>query len=175
MQLENYFEFLAEDDIRLKGHRIGIEDILKYYLNGYSPEEILSELPSLNLEKIYATLTYYHQNQTAINAYLFNVNQRREQNYQNWQKESSPLIQRLKQAKSQKLEKNLTLLNQDRQKQQAQEKLTALLQEGLDSPSEAVTADYWHTLYLLSIPGMRQSIQEGLNTPIENCDEEIEW
>jgi uncharacterized protein (DUF433 family) len=107
MQLENYFEFLAEDDIRLKGHRIGIEDILKYHLNGYSPEEILSELPSLNLEKIYATLTYYHQNQTAINAYLFNVNQRREQNYQNWQKESSPLIQRLKQAQAQKLEENL--------------------------------------------------------------------
>ena len=55
MQLENYFEFLAEDDIRLKGHRIGIENILKYYLNGYSPEEILSELPSLNLEKIIET------------------------------------------------------------------------------------------------------------------------
>jgi len=55
MQLENYVEFLAEDDIRLKGHRIGIEDILKYYLNGYSPEEILSELPSLNLEKIIET------------------------------------------------------------------------------------------------------------------------
>jgi len=55
MQLENYFEFLAEDDIRLKGHRIGIEDILKYYLKGYSPEEILSELPSLNLEKIIET------------------------------------------------------------------------------------------------------------------------
>ena len=40
----------------------------------------------------------------------------------------------------------LTLLNQDRQKQQAQEKLTALLQESLDSPTEAVTADYWQTL-----------------------------
>ncbi|WP_193198885.1 hypothetical protein [Nostoc sp. MG11] len=24
MQLENYFEFLAPDDIRIKGHRIGI-------------------------------------------------------------------------------------------------------------------------------------------------------
>ncbi len=31
------------------------------------------------------------------------------------------------------------------------------------------------TLYLLSIPGMRESIQEGLNTPIEDCDEELEW
>lgn len=31
------------------------------------------------------------------------------------------------------------------------------------------------TLYLLSIPGMRESIREGLATPIEECDEELEW
>ena len=31
------------------------------------------------------------------------------------------------------------------------------------------------TLYLLSISGMRESIQESLNTSIEDCDEEIEW
>jgi prevent-host-death family protein len=30
------------------------------------------------------------------------------------------------------------------------------------------------TMYLLSIPGMRQSIIEGLNTPTEDCDKEIE-
>lgn len=31
------------------------------------------------------------------------------------------------------------------------------------------------TLYLLSIPGMRESIQEGLATPVQECDEELEW
>lgn len=31
------------------------------------------------------------------------------------------------------------------------------------------------TLYLLSIPGMRESIREGLATPIEDCAEEIDW
>ncbi|MBU0700016.1 type II toxin-antitoxin system Phd/YefM family antitoxin [bacterium] len=31
------------------------------------------------------------------------------------------------------------------------------------------------TLYLLSIPGMRESIREGLETPIEKCNEELEW
>jgi prevent-host-death family protein len=31
------------------------------------------------------------------------------------------------------------------------------------------------TLYLLSIPGMRESIREGLQTPIEECDTELEW
>lgn len=31
------------------------------------------------------------------------------------------------------------------------------------------------TLYLLSIPGMRESIKEGLSTSIEECDEELDW
>jgi prevent-host-death family protein len=31
------------------------------------------------------------------------------------------------------------------------------------------------TLYLMSIPGMRKSIIEGLNTPIEETDEEPGW
>jgi len=31
------------------------------------------------------------------------------------------------------------------------------------------------TLYLLNIPGMRESIREGLATPIEECSEEIGW
>jgi prevent-host-death family protein len=31
------------------------------------------------------------------------------------------------------------------------------------------------TLYLLSIPGMRESIREGLQTPVDDCATEIEW
>ena len=31
------------------------------------------------------------------------------------------------------------------------------------------------TLYLLSIPGMRESIQEGLRTPVEECTEDLKW
>jgi prevent-host-death family protein len=31
------------------------------------------------------------------------------------------------------------------------------------------------SLHLLSIPGMRDSIREGLATPIENCDKELSW
>ena len=31
------------------------------------------------------------------------------------------------------------------------------------------------TLFLLSIPGMRESIREGLNQSIEECDTEIKW
>ncbi|RQW07756.1 type II toxin-antitoxin system Phd/YefM family antitoxin [candidate division KSB1 bacterium] len=31
------------------------------------------------------------------------------------------------------------------------------------------------TLYLLAIPGMRESIREGLETPVSECSEELEW
>lgn len=31
------------------------------------------------------------------------------------------------------------------------------------------------TMYLLNIPGMRESIHDGLATPIEDCTEELDW
>ncbi len=31
------------------------------------------------------------------------------------------------------------------------------------------------TLNMLSIPGMRESIREGLQTPLADCDEKLEW
>ncbi|WP_088241524.1 type II toxin-antitoxin system prevent-host-death family antitoxin [Calothrix rhizosoleniae] len=31
------------------------------------------------------------------------------------------------------------------------------------------------TLYLLSIPGMGESIKEGLDTSIEDCDQDLDW
>ena len=31
------------------------------------------------------------------------------------------------------------------------------------------------TLHLLSIPGMRESIREGLNTPVEECSDKLDW
>ena len=31
------------------------------------------------------------------------------------------------------------------------------------------------TLYLVSIPGMRESIRKGLKTPVEKCGKGIKW
>ncbi len=39
MQLENYFDFLSPEDIRIKGSRIGIETILyEYQFRARTPE-----------------------------------------------------------------------------------------------------------------------------------------
>ncbi len=31
------------------------------------------------------------------------------------------------------------------------------------------------TLYLVSIPGMRESIREGLETPLDECETGLDW
>ncbi len=31
------------------------------------------------------------------------------------------------------------------------------------------------TVYLLSLPGMRESIRKGLDTPVEECEKDLDW
>lgn len=70
MQLEDYFEFLEPNYIRIKGHRVGIESILRKYLEGRTAEDIASEYDTLRLLDIYATITYYLENKVEVDAYL---------------------------------------------------------------------------------------------------------
>ena len=73
---------------------------------------------------------------------------------------------------------------------QAREKLYGLLDEassshepilitGKRANAVLVSEDDWRaieeTLYLLSVPGMRESIREGLAEPLEACEERPDW
>ncbi len=103
MKLEDYFDFITSEDIRLKGHRIGIDDVLYYYLEGYYPEEIAHHLPTLSLEQIYATITYYLHNRSEIDKYLSEyLTAWRENRYQEQICHLSPVTQRLKALKNRK-------------------------------------------------------------------------
>lgn len=50
---------------------------------------------------------------------------------------------------------------------------------GKRSNAVLISEDDWRaieeTLYLLSIPGMRESIRKGLKTPDDECSEELKW
>ena len=71
MQLEDYFDFLAEDDIRLKGTRVGIETVLYNFIHRQrTPEEIAATYPTITLEQVYATILYYLHNKEAVTRYL---------------------------------------------------------------------------------------------------------
>jgi uncharacterized protein (DUF433 family) len=70
MEPKEYLEFAGPDEIRIKGHRIGLEDVVDLYQEGYSVEQIGEEFPGLPREKIDAAVTYYLTHQAAVDAYL---------------------------------------------------------------------------------------------------------
>ena len=71
MQLEEYFDFLSPEDIRIKGTRAGIETVLYEYIHrGQTPEQIAERFDALTLEQVYATILYYLRHQEMVSAYL---------------------------------------------------------------------------------------------------------
>jgi uncharacterized protein (DUF433 family) len=55
---------------RIAGTRISIAQIAVWSKQGLSVEEILEEIPYLNLAQVYAALSYYHANRNEIEADL---------------------------------------------------------------------------------------------------------
>ena len=73
---------------------------------------------------------------------------------------------------------------------EARSKLYALIDETTDTHEPIVITgkrgnavllaeDDWkainETLHLLSVPGMRESIQEGMAANLDDCDQELDW
>ncbi|MCG3193058.1 MAG: hypothetical protein DIJKHBIC_02307 [Thermoanaerobaculia bacterium] len=69
--LGDYFDVQRPDDIRIKGHRIGIETVLYDYIyRAWTPEEIARYWETLTLEEVYATILFYHRHRDFVTAYL---------------------------------------------------------------------------------------------------------
>jgi uncharacterized protein (DUF433 family) len=51
---------------RIAGTGVTVARIVGWYKLGFSPEEIVNELPHLSLAQVFAALTYYHANQKEI-------------------------------------------------------------------------------------------------------------
>ena len=73
---------------------------------------------------------------------------------------------------------------------EARTKLYSLIDEAVDTHQPIVitgkrgnavlvSEEDWNsiseTLHLLSVPGMRESIKEGMNEPITECSKELDW
>jgi uncharacterized protein (DUF433 family) len=69
----NLPEFLVghpDDAIRLAGHRIGLHDVVLYYNEGYSPEMLVGQFPTLSLVLVHKTIAFYLENQAEVDAYV---------------------------------------------------------------------------------------------------------
>ena len=103
MQLEDYFIFLADDDIRLKGTRIGIETILFDYLfRNHTPEEIASIYPFLTLEQVYATILYYLHYKEAVEADMTDWLNWAEQMREEQRRNPPPIAEKLRRLRAER-------------------------------------------------------------------------
>ena len=54
-----------------------------------------------------------------------------------------------------------------------------LLISGKRNKAVLISEEDWlaiqETLFLLSVPGMRESIREGMQTPVDECAEDLNW
>ncbi|MFB2833541.1 DUF433 domain-containing protein [Floridanema evergladense] len=101
MQLEDYFNFLAPDDIRLKGTRVGIETILyEYIYRARTPEEIAQIYPTVTLEQVYATILYYHHEKEKVSQYISEWLEWSHQMREEQRKNPHPGVKRLMEIKA---------------------------------------------------------------------------
>jgi uncharacterized protein (DUF433 family) len=103
MRLEDYFDFYSEpvEHIRIKGTRIDIDVVIEMYRSGGSPEAIAARYHTLELVQVYATITYYLQNKTDVDAYLARREKIAEAHYQAYLNQPpSAAVERIKAIKA---------------------------------------------------------------------------
>jgi uncharacterized protein (DUF433 family) len=69
----NLPEFLTEwpyGEIVLTGHRIGRYHVVSHYREGFSPERLHEEHPTLSPELINKVLAFYEANRAEVDAYV---------------------------------------------------------------------------------------------------------
>jgi uncharacterized protein (DUF433 family) len=69
----NLPEFMTQDAdgySHLTGHRIGLQDVIHFFNEGYSVDMLLDCYPTLSLPLLHKTIAFYEENQAAVDAYL---------------------------------------------------------------------------------------------------------
>ena len=108
MQLEDYFNFLAPNDIRIQGTRVGIESVLyDYIFRARTPEEIEQTYSTVTLDQVYATILYYLRNKESVEKYITDWIEYGEEMRRQQEENLPPHILRLRELRKKQLaEKN---------------------------------------------------------------------
>jgi uncharacterized protein (DUF433 family) len=85
----------------LAGTRISLDSIVQCFNEGLSPETILAEFETLTLTHVFGAITFYLENQPAIDAYRMRQQQRFEATRRNAAPLPEKLLQRLVNAREQ--------------------------------------------------------------------------
>ena len=60
----------VQGEILLQGHRIGLQHVVHYYNEGYSPEMLVGQFPTLSLALIHKVIGFYLEHKAEVDAYV---------------------------------------------------------------------------------------------------------
>lgn len=70
MEIPQFLTKTPDGEILLKGHRVGLFHVLHYYNEGYSPEMLVGQFPTLPLALIHKVIAFYLENRDDADAYV---------------------------------------------------------------------------------------------------------
>jgi uncharacterized protein (DUF433 family) len=73
MTLPDFLTERAEGTIVLTGHRVGLHHVVRYYNEGYSPEMLVEQFPTLPLALVHKVIAHYLENRDSVDAYVAKV------------------------------------------------------------------------------------------------------
>jgi uncharacterized protein (DUF433 family) len=87
---------------RIAGTRVSLDSIVSAYWDGQLPEAITADFPSLTLEQIHGAIAFYLRHRPVLDRYLADQDARWRQFQQESAARHGPLLQRIRQAASQR-------------------------------------------------------------------------
>jgi uncharacterized protein (DUF433 family) len=70
MECPDFLTQHPDGEITLTGHRIGLYHIVELYLEGYSPEMLVYQYPTVPLALIHKVIAYYLENRAEVDSYV---------------------------------------------------------------------------------------------------------
>jgi uncharacterized protein (DUF433 family) len=70
MTLPDFLVQTSHGELLLKGHRIGLQHVVHYYNEGYSPEMLLGQFPTLSLAMIHKVIGFYLEHKAPVDDYV---------------------------------------------------------------------------------------------------------
>src|SRR5690242_6622180 len=95
-QQHEYVERTPEGGWRLTGTRVSLDSVVYLFLEGASPEEIVSQFPVLSLEQVYGTITFYLRRRDEVDSWLSEEGERWEELRRQQAGKMDPLLDRLR-------------------------------------------------------------------------------
>ena len=98
-----YLDRHAENDVRITGTRVGIEQILWAYNDGMTADELAFQYRTVTLEQVHGILAYYLANKAAVDKYLRTQERESQERRAEWERQpKSDVVLRLREIAAQR-------------------------------------------------------------------------